>query len=311
MKCNSLFISSSDNMKKLFIELLLIIISGIGLIFLFELLYSNYKSPVDYKITSFEKQKNKITGIIIGNSHLDAIGTPKIFGNDSCTINLSMGGHDLFHMLLFIEKCVPEAPNLKYVLLGLDYELIGYNFNVENQAWKDRLYYSFNKNIYDKSLSNIFMANLNFFKANRDLAYIFWKPENSAEQNKFIPPGLEIKSNDGCKKRALEHSLYKFKKKLISENLVYLKKIVLICKKNKVNIIFVNTPKTSCYTSFYKPEVISAARNEYVDFCKKNQLTYVDLFNSTFFNDTDFIDYDHLNEKGIQKLIGQIREPFN
>jgi hypothetical protein len=86
-------------MKKLFIELLLIVISGIGLIFLFELLYSNYKSPVDYKITSFEKHKNEITGIIIGNSHLDAIGNPKIFKNDSCTINLSMGGHDLFHMI--------------------------------------------------------------------------------------------------------------------------------------------------------------------------------------------------------------------
>ncbi len=294
-------------MKKLFIELLLVIFSGIGLICLFELLYENYKSPVDYKIEKIEKNKNEITGIIIGNSHMEAIGNPKIFDNDSYVINLSMGGQDLYHMLLYIEKCVPGIPKLKYVLLGLDYELIGYNFTAENQAWKDRLYYSFNKNIYDKSLPNVIMAHLNFFKANRDLAYLFSASENTEEDKKFIPPGINKKTENGCKKRALEHSLYKFKPDLIAENIGYLEKIAATCKNNNVKLILVNSPKTDCYTSHYRIGVINRAQMEYQKFCLKNQLIFIDLFNSEMFTDADFIDYDHLNDRGTKKLVEQIR----
>lgn len=275
-----------------------------------EFLYRDYKTPVDYIMLNFNKNKENIKAIITGNSHTDAIGTPDIFEDINSTINLSMGGQDLYHILLLLEKCIPESPRLKLVILGLDYDMAGYNFAKEKQEWKDRYYYPWNKNIYDRSFGNIIMAESGFMRSNRDLSYLFSSQE--ANQNpSFIPPVAAGNNEHVCRKRALEHSVIKFSRDLAEENLYYLKRISEICKNHNVTLLFVNTPKSTCYTNNYHPEVIKFSSQKYKTFSLQHNIVYLDLFSDTCFTENDFIDFDHLNKQGVDKLLSRIRVVLN
>ncbi len=259
---------------------------------------------------NFNKNKEKIKAIITGNSHTEAIGAPDILEGTNSTFNLSMGGQDLYHILLLLEKCIPESPRLKLVILGLDYDMAGYNFAKEKQEWKDRYYYPWNKNIYDRSFGNIIMAKSDFMRSNRDLSYLFSSQEIDSNPT-FIPPVAAENNEYICRKRALEHSVIKFNRNLAEENLNYLIRILEICRNYNVTLLMVNTPKSTCYTNNYNPGVIEFSSQKYTTFSLLHNIAYLDLFSDTCFTENDFIDFDHLNQQGVDKLLSRIRVVLN
>lgn len=77
---------------------------------------------------------------------------------------------------------------------------------------------------------------------------------------------------------------------------------MIIIKKN-IDYVLLNTPKTSCYKNFYFNSNMSSCRNEINNFCVSRKIKYYDLFNEKSFDDEDFVDYDHLNQNGVNKLL--------
>ena len=63
---------------------------------------------------------------------------------------------------MVLKSFIDSMPNLKYVIIELEYHSLGYNISKFNQDWKDRQYFPYTKELYNKSFANILMAKSNF-----------------------------------------------------------------------------------------------------------------------------------------------------
>ena len=75
----------------------------------------------------------------------------------------------------------------------------------------------------------------------------------------------------------------------------YVNKIIELCEKHNVELIFYRAPYTSTENELKKS-------NWFTDFCYERGITYVDLEKEYVFDiNTDFLDYHHLNKSGAVK----------
>lgn len=294
-------------MKKgiLYGSLFIIIVSASVLAL--EYRYKNYSTVTDSVYQNLDVNKLKLTHLYIGNSHTINLGT---YTNDSNAFvgNFGYQGLDLFKTFALLRKWIPQMKQLKYVYLGLDYEVLGQNQSLSGEEYLDRQFFKYTDTLYKFNVSNVLMSKSNFFRANRDLSYLFKSSSVKKDATNFIP--LDTKKgnlNDaGCKKRAREHSLIKFKKNLLNENLAYLNEIIQICKKQHVELILFNSPKTSCFRNYVVQENVQLAHSKIDSLLQVNQLHYYDYYSSKDFVDSDFKDYDHLNLIATKRMIDLI-----
>lgn len=304
----------------------LLLVIGLS-IFGLEFLYKDHINPIDYNLKPLQIVSNNVETLILGASHTQALGNQPIFKNQNC-YNASNGGQDLFHSYLVLKSFIDNMNKLKTVIIELEYHSLGYNFNKFNQEWKDRQYYTYTKELYNKNWLNQLLAKSNFFRSNRDLSYIlnllsqtkqvpintqeaiiFSKVNKLEKKNNFIPLANKRFNFDDCKKRALEQAAIKYNKSLIPQNKNVLEKLIKLCRSKNINLIFLNTPKTSCYIDNYlSVKEMREMKNEISMILKKNRLKHYDFFNHDSFNDNDFSDYDHINNIGAIKLRNLICE---
>ncbi|MEI6311432.1 MAG: hypothetical protein WCP57_04135 [Bacteroidota bacterium] len=285
-----------------------------GIIYLLEIKYKTYVTPVDVLFTDIDNEIGSVNKIYIGGSHT---GTFHTYSNDSTDIirNFSFQGLDLFKQYAILKKYIPLAPHLKKVYIGLDYEMLGQNQALSGEEYLDRQFYKYIDTLYKNNITNILMAKSNFYRSNRDLAFLV-QQNNSTEglkKNKkkedlnFIPvtTGKKLNLKD-CKKRALEHSVIKFKRSLSPENLAYLDAIIKLCAKNNIELIIFNPPKSDCFCDNVDPKNSLWAKTQIDSLLNTNNLKYYDFWRDTSFQDSDFEDYDHLNVLGVKKILGKL-----
>lgn len=84
-------------------------------------------------------------------------------------------------------------------------------------------------------------------------------------------------------------------------NLEIIENILTKCKEKQIKVIFITTPFTKYYNSFFTDELLE--KNFYniiYDICKKYNIKYIDFSHDyeNFDEKECFSDFDHLNEKG-------------
>lgn len=291
---------------------------------LLEYSYRLYSTSAARLFKPYLEKAQTVETIYIGNSHIGVFNG--IFPHSVKEVgNLSLGGQDIFRMYTVIKTIIPKSPALKKIYLGLDYDLIGYNQTKSGQEYIDREYYEFTGELYNNTMANRLMSQSNFFRSNRDIAYLFKRNKEEKKELNFIPvtsspvattidtftlskqetaTPLPHKTIDPflCRKRAEEHSLLKFKKKNIPENLEFLNRIVQLCKQHNIELVLFDPPKTECYISSCSITNIELAKHAIDSFAKANSVTYLDFYTDTTFNDDMFVDYDHLNVVGVKIL---------
>jgi len=289
-------------MRKFIKFISIIIFLFIIIIFSLEYVFKNYTNNIDQTFNNYYNNKSKVECVLIGNSHIQALQNPNL--NKMKSFNFSFGGQDLFHINSIIKTICKKKNNLKFILIGVDYDLLGYNYKTANTIWKDRHYYNSTGELYDSTYINKLLAKSNFFNANRDFSKLFM--HNIKKSNNHVIPKLT--SNTSCHKRAKEHSQIKFDTELIDENLTYLNEITQTILKENINFIFITTPKSKCYRDNYLNENMLKCKDILNNFCNVNNINYYDFFDDSVFSNSDFADYDHLNEKGTKKLFKKIKE---
>lgn len=290
---------------------------------LLEFAYRNYSTQADRLFKPYYAKANTVETIYIGNSHIGVFND--LFPQDVKEVgNMSLGGQDIFRMYSVLKTLIPKSPALKKIYLGLDYDLIGYNQTKSGQEYIDREYYKFTGELYNNTMTNRAMSRSNFFRANRDIAYLFKKNKEENKPLNFIPVAnspttanndtpvskkvmdvfLPHKTHDPfmCRKRAEEHSLLKFKQKNIPENLDFLNRIVQLCSEHHIELVLFDPPKTECYRANCSKENIALAKQIIDSFSVANKVPYLDFYSDSTFNDDMFVDYDHLNATGVKIL---------
>ncbi len=296
---------------------------------LLEYAYRYYSTQADRVFKPYYAKVNTVQTLYIGNSHIGVFNN--IFPEGSNEVgNMSLGGQDIFRMYTVLKTLVPKSPALKKVYMGLDYDLIGYNQTKSGQEYINREYYQYTDTLYNNTMTNRAMSMSNFFRANRDIAFLFKRNKTEEKPINFIPvasppvnAGTETSSVSTpalvhhktidpflCRKRAEEHTLLKFKQQNIAENLDYLERIVALCHQHNVQLILFDPPKTECYRSYSNKEVVINAKHTIDSFAVANKVPYLDFYNDSTFNDDMFVDYDHLNAVGV-KILSDKLDLFN
>lgn len=287
-----------------FLKGFIIFIIFVGLaIFILEKKYSHYQNTYDVIFSNLDKTKTIYTDLYIGNSHTIALGnySTKL---GAIVINLATPGQDLFKTYGVLKKWIPQMHNLQCIYFGLDYENIGQNLSLSGLDYEDRQIYKYTDTLYKEGLENLVMAKSTFFRANRDVSYLFGGKDFSGIKN-FIPPAINL-NDENCKKRALEHSQIRFKKELIEENVNILNSIILLVQKNQKKLIVFNPPKSKCFEENEDAKNIGIAKNVLYGVLNTNKVKYFDYYKDTTFSNIHFLDYDHLNELGKKELIDKL-----
>lgn len=286
----------------------LLIVGGMAAVL--EWRYKNYVTVPDILYYKLEEDGSKYTHLYIGNSHIGAFHAYNPDSNAKVR-NLSLQGQDLFKEWVALKKWLPKMPNVKTVVLGLDYEIIGQNQTLSGEEFLDRQFFRYTDTLYRYSFSNVMMAKSSFFRSNRDIKYLFSNGDNMGDPSKmdlnFIPVESRKKVTDAeCRKRALEHSLIKFKKAVIPENEVYLERIISLCKERNVKLLVINTPKSECYKGYLYRENSNYAKQQIDSVLSANGIHYYDFDGDPMFAPDDYADYDHITYDASKKLLDSL-----
>ncbi|MBI5625211.1 MAG: hypothetical protein HY924_15645 [Elusimicrobia bacterium] len=280
----------------------------LALVLLLEGAFRNQKNRIDVLFDRIEASRDVVDLVLIGNSHVGALGDLDLHGKYK-SLNLVVGGQDLFHAAAIMRYVVGRMPRLKVIIIGVDYHLLGYDLKGSNQDFLDRQYYPYIDSLYDNGFSNRLMAKSRFLRSNRDFRQLFAPPARQAvgepSSADVVPVSDGKLTRDGCRKRAAEHTKIGFDDRLMSKNASLLREMAESGKRARVSVLFVTLPKTRCYREFADGGNIPGARKLLYDVLRPEEgrhVLYLDYYEDQRFVDGDFKDYDHMNEAGRAKF---------
>lgn len=299
-------------MKKFWLHILKIILA----IFIFFLVLeiAIRKIPNDYqqKKSYLDKNASKINTLILGSSHSFYGINPKYFSKNTFNAAYVSQTLDLDNELLQIYK--EKLTNLKTVIIPISYASLFESLETDVEKWRLKnyiLYYGF---------ENKYHFTDNFETLNHDILLNIKKVINHYVLNKsFITSsnlgwGTNFSSKDHQKFdgnfTAKKHTVNNFR--LFEANLKSLHKIIELCQKKKVKILFITTPTDVSYYKNVNQIQLLKTTNTINELVKKNpNCEYINLLDSEKFLATDFHDADHLNEIGAKKLSLFLDKKFN
>ncbi len=288
--------------------------------FCIEKKYSKFETAADQIFENYDLYKNDSIVVVLGSSH--ALMLDDYYPDTSkYVVNFSIGGQDLFRENMVLRKIVKDGAKIQRVILCLDFDALGYNQMLSGEGYIDKQYYKYLDTLYDDGFTNRLMGASAFFRSNRDISYLFKDAELSnpvkmkggqASGIPYIPLGNDALSDEDCKGRAIEHSSIKFNSDLLFENVAYLSNMIALCKMNKIELLIITTPKMECYRLNSVKKNIDRAKDMIMFALKEEGIddSYYNLYEDTSFAADDFIDYDHLNQKGVIKLYQKLNTIF-
>ena len=290
-------------MKKFWLHILKIIVP----IFIFFLVLeiAIRKIPNDYQLKKsyLDKNASKINTLIVGSSHTFYGINPKYFSKHTFNAAYVSQTLDLDEELLHRYK--DKLTNLKTIIIPISYFSLFETLETDVEKWRLKnyiLYYGF---------ENKYHFTYNFETLNNDILLNLKKTVKYYAINKsFITSsnlgwGTNFNSNERKKFEgqytAKKHTVKNFK--LFDGNIKSLQKIIKMCQKKNIKILFITTPTHLSYYKNLNQIQLSKITKTINELVQKNQnCSYLNLLKSDKFITSDFYDADHLNDIGAKKL---------
>lgn len=298
-------------MKQLYKELFILLFAFFAFVFFVEWRVKDVNAPLD-RLFLQQSQKPLASVLIIGNSHTGVLNdvSDTVFLQNSINMSLSnLELEDRYKVLQYILK----GTNIKTVILAMDPDQLGHNLSTNSY---DAQLHKYGFALHYNSFGNRILSNLNFFRLRlnvNDLIKTLVKGANDdTVKINFIPfTNKKRGDKEACKKRAQEHSLYNYKTDNNIKNLVFLKKIIDVCKEKKIQLLLLQTPTPVCYSEIYYNDNMKVATKKIDSIANENKIVYLNYFHNPNFTDSDFADYDHLNQNGSDKLLNLLKDQIN
>ncbi len=284
-------------------------------------------SDLYFQHEDFMKKMSNIKIVFLGSSHAArGINPGHITGS---SYNLAYPSQDLYYDYMVIKKYIDKMPKLKCVIINLSYFSFYYDES-EDAPFLLKDYYH-ELGIGPRKISLSFIKNLSVFFIHQDT---FLKDLMSRKKRKLlwmegtgeIDTVMEndVVLNNGSrlsrgtmdrvslerdgKSRAQYHGSFN-NVAVLKDNVQITKKLLNLLTGRDIKVIMITTP----YTDFYRNNFDKNHRREFYAIidgvCGKNlRCRYVDLNNSHDFIYDDFLNSDHLNFKGAEKLSRKIND---
>ena len=290
-------------MKKFLFYLVKIILQI--LLFFLVLEVAIRKIPNDYQLKKDYLNENaaEINTLILGSSHTFYGLNPEYFSQETFNAAYVSQSLDLDYEIL--RKYDLKLKNLKTVIIPISYFSLFETLETDVEKWRIKnyvIYYDL-ENTYQlldhfESLDNHIALNvkkiIKYYVLNKSYitsSYLGWGTNFNSKNKKTLNGEFTAK-----KHTAKNFNLY-------DENIKSLQKIVTLCRKNKVKVIFITTPTHASYYHNLNKNQLEKTTKTISKFVKNNSnCEYINMLTSDKFTNEDFYDADHLNEIGAKKL---------
>ncbi|MFL5787868.1 MAG: hypothetical protein ACJ748_07425 [Flavisolibacter sp.] len=265
------------------------------------------------------KNADSVKLLIIGNSHASYGINPDKF--HLYAYNMAQVNQSLYFDKRVTLKYLDKLPNLKYVLLSIDYHSLYFSSEGSRDPW---VYYWYG--IDYKGKLNLF-SKLSYIKGytikgsyallkRKGLLAFDHKKKNSILDREnddvedtiikgwtpFRSTNYTLMSPDYCKARASAmNDQVSSGVKERPEILADLKDFISELKKRNITPVIITAPCYNLFNSFLDKKTIEQNHNDINDLCKEFNIKYFDYMDAPFTAD-EFYNCDHLNEKGASRF---------
>lgn len=232
-----------------------------------------------------------IETIAIGSSHGAYSFIPSIIQRNS--FNLCSTSQDLYYSYQLYKKVCSSQSKLKTIFLF--YSVFSSGFEVEKTSEKSICaYFAHLYKISPKCISNEILLEIKKTK-------MYKKTVNFKKiDNGFLYREHEIVNVPNVDHRAFCHLR---ENQRINDQINYLIKLITDCETNDQQLVIVLPPARIDYKQLIPDDVF----DKLIELRKQYNFKLIDYFNSDLFDDTDFIDCDHVNLNGAIKLSNNLK----
>ena len=289
--------------------------------------FNKYIKNYDYnflKNALVDAKNNSVTSIIVGSSYSRKGIEENLFIEN--TINLSLPSQDLYYSCLIAKEIIRSNKNIENVYIGTGYYSFYHDLSKSSHGELNRVYSVYNpilKNTHNCEEDRILIDDTKFceyseiFDSNKiDEVFmnIIYKSLESRYYNKVVNrENTKININEikdwyliskedrakYCEERAIQHNkLIKYNETYL-ENITILNSFVLFCNENNVRPILLLFPGSKYYNYYLNSKYedkYAEALNEI-----KGIMHFLDFTKNDIYDESDFLDMDHLNLRGAEK----------
>jgi len=286
----NLFIFNSNTMKrfgKTILRYFLFLIIAFGTIAL-----------TNFLIIFISKAPLPQTNVLIaGDSHTQCSLNPKLFKS---AVNISQSAEP--YVITFWKlKYILDNNKPDVLLLGFGHHNISAfnDIKFKNKIWSSEL---FRRTYTIQKFRNLKQIEIDYFGYYKILFKNIFLLPHRKHFNFIGHYSNSTDSNLADLKSAIERHYYNKKNELpVSEiSIAYLDSIVQICNKNKINLVLINSPVHKVYYDNI-PDIIKDRYNS-----EKKRLINMEIpvfdYSNMFYEDSLYLNADHINEKGAAKF---------
>ncbi|MFC9711164.1 hypothetical protein ACFTRD_23705 [Paenibacillus sp. NPDC056933] len=298
--------------------------------------YSNY----DYYYLSKNMKKNTDSEILAAGSSYSMFGlNERSF--DKSVLNLSLASQDLYYSHKIVKEALKYSRNIKYCIIGMSYYSFHFDLSRSKKEAEKRInkvYYPIFKDSHHFEVNDsVTSSDMNFDDNNLSFLYhiIFNKIKldqtiveavivhdsyfnNNVNRELFSLLGnVRLEDMDLSQKvavgqqRAEQHNQLLVHNKTVEENTNIMRNLINYLNEKRITPIVVAFPATEYYQKFFDHEFKAVFYEVMNSLANTHTFKLVDLFNSDDFVESDFLDMDHLNEKGAVKVSNMLNMVLN
>jgi hypothetical protein len=303
-------------MKKLLTHISLFLIPVFLVWGLAEVFYRTIPNNYTFKHEQISKH-NDAEVLILGDSHTFYGINPEWLSLKA--YNLSNVSQTIYFDKLLFEKHVSHLPNLKYLILAVDYTTLSQADDSQEDIWRKYFYAAqmdlevplikwYNPKKYSLALARKFDKTWQTCNEYHNKGTLIGCDENGWG-NTYLTTvdSLEMSRLAHVVSKKHEDGSMDF-----SLNTERIQELIDLCKTKKIEVILVNMPSTPEYVSLLNSEKwqkIDSVCNTLEE--NNNNVTRINLLNDKRFKLEDFQDADHLNEAGAKKCTLIINQYIN
>ncbi|OOM81655.1 hypothetical protein CLPUN_10180 [Clostridium puniceum] len=259
--------------------------------------FDSNNNYVENVITTYHNNSS-YRGIITGISYTRAAILENLLKHKF--ILAAFASQDIKHDYKMAEYIINNKHNnqIDYCIIGLSY--YSFQYDLLKSAMKNKVvFYNFINQNKNKTISNydFKIENMIFKKEYRT---------NFNQEIEFYKLDDELKHEIGKKQALLDCS--KDYIETVRENKQTLKDYLQLLENNKIKPIVLVCPAIKYYTKYFSKRLEDEFHGIIKEIGQKYDFQYIDYFRSEEFDDDDFLDVSHLNNKGAEKFTKILNE---
>lgn len=285
-------------------------------IFQFFKFVDSFWSYIEFDLLKLNRNKENVEGIITGISYAEkGIDEELLKKNFNKMARHSQDLYYDYNLVKYaIEKYKNQMVNLKYVLISLSYYSFQYDMSLSAMKGKVPVYYkaigkkhhlSDVEKYLTETMNSEYIVNEVFNLDIYGYPKVKWKWNIiSSDKSSNL-----INEEHGKKQAILDYN--KNYPETVKENTQILKDYLQLLNENNIKPIIVICPVSIYYAKYVSKQIREEFYNILNEMKKQYNFQFLDCFNDNLFNDEDYYDVSHLNEKGAKKFTNMLNDYIN